>query len=57
MPKEATVKMNTVCPQCYTETGFSIVMADENEVFRCPKNANHKYRKNDDGFLEKAEKW
>ncbi|MEM0372907.1 MAG: hypothetical protein QXO69_03685 [archaeon] len=57
MPRESTVKMNTVCPQCYTETGFSIVMKNENDLFQCPKNASHKYRKNEDGFLERTEKW
>ena len=57
MPKKATVKMNAICPGCYANTGFSIVMQEENEIYKCPKDSDHKYKKNSEGFLEKTNTW
>ena len=59
MPKGCTMKMNKVCPACYSDTGYSIVLdeTDPNGVFKCPNNAQHKYKLSEDGFLERVEGW
>ena len=57
MPKESTMKMNKVCPACYADTGYSIVLDEDKDVLKCPKNASHKYKMNEDGFLERVEGW
>ena len=54
---ETTVKINKVCPHCYSETGYSIVMAMENNRWYCPKNARHQFTENEDGFLEIIKTW
>lgn len=57
MPKDATVKVNAVCPACYSQTGHSIVMGMEKGVYHCPQNPQHKYKRGQDGFLERTEAW
>ena len=54
---ESTVKINKVCPMCFSEKGFSIVLTQEKERFFCPKDARHEFRLNKDGFLEIVKRW
>jgi ribosomal protein S27AE len=44
--------MKPVCPRCYTDTGFSVVMSEEKGVYYCPKNGQHRFKESKDGFLE-----
>ena len=57
MRKEATVKINAVCPGCYSNAGHSVVMQEENGVYKCPKDPRHKYKRSEDGMLERTESW
>ncbi len=57
MAKNPTVKYNVVCPACYAETGYSIVMREENGIYYCPNNPSHKYKLDENGFLVKTESW
>ncbi len=52
-----TVKINTICPGCFAETGHSIVMQEKEGIYYCPKNPEHRYKRNADGFLEKTDSW
>lgn len=54
---ECTVKINKVCPMCFSEKGFSIVLAEEKEKFFCPKDARHQFKLDKDGFLEISKTW
>ncbi|MBI1973562.1 hypothetical protein HYS54_02000 [Candidatus Micrarchaeota archaeon] len=47
------MKMKDTCPTCFSETGFSVVMSDEKGIYYCPKNAQHRFKKNNDGFFER----
>ncbi|MFH0986628.1 MAG: hypothetical protein V1911_01120 [Candidatus Micrarchaeota archaeon] len=53
----ATVKMNEVCPGCYSMSGSSIVMKEDNGKFQCPNERAHLYKKNEEGFMERVESW
>ena len=52
-----TVKINTICPACFAETGQSIVMQEKEGIYYCPQNPEHRFKRNSDGFLEKTDSW
>lgn len=54
---ESTVKVNKVCPRCFSERGLSVVMVDEKDKYFCPKDARHQFKINKDGFLEIVKTW
>ena len=57
MEKGSTVKINKVCPRCFSERGFSVVLIDEKEKYFCPKDARHQFKANKEGFLEIVKTW
>jgi len=58
MVKEPTVKINKICPTCFAETGYSIVLEENDRgILTCPRNPQHKFKVNKEGFLEKTEAW
>ena len=50
-----TVNIHTICPGCYAQTGNSIVMTVTGELFNCPDNSMHRYKFDENGFLEKTQ--
>ena len=52
-----TVKINTICPGCFSQLGHSVVMQEKEGIYLCPHNTEHKYKKNKEGFFEKTELW
>ena len=51
------MKINTICPGCFSQTGHSVVMEEKEGIYHCPRNLDHKYKRSTDGFLEKTESW
>ncbi len=45
------MKLKDVCPKCFAATGFSICMEEEKNIYFCPKNATHRFKKDKDGFF------
>jgi|GEM_PF-1292265 len=54
---QGRIKINTICPACFAETGQSIVMEEKNGIWYCPRNPEHRYKKNKQDFLEKTDSW
>ena len=52
-----TVKINTICPGCFAESGHSVVMQEKEGIYFCPLDSSHKFKRNNEGFLEKTESW
>ena len=55
--EKGIIKINTICPSCFAEAGHSVVMQEKEGIYFCPRNTEHKYKRNNDGFLEKTELW
>lgn len=51
-----TLKYKSPCPDCFAQSGHSIVMEEKEEgVFQCPKNRQHKYTRDEEtGFWNLA---
>ncbi|MBS3060489.1 MAG: hypothetical protein J4432_03185 [DPANN group archaeon] len=46
-----------ICPRCFQTHGASVVLQDEKGVFFCTEEPQHKYKKNEQGFLEFYKDW
>ena len=47
------MRMKDTCPACFSEIGFSVVMHEEKGIYFCPKDAQHRFKKTNDGFFER----
>lgn len=50
----ATTDKKEACPRCFAETGQSVVLKKEGEEYVCPKNPEHRFKREGD-FLVKIE--
>ncbi len=50
----ATMEKKEVCPRCFSESGQSIELKKEDDIYKCPNNPNHKFKRKGQ-FLEKVD--
>lgn len=49
---ESTLRINKVCPRCFSEKGNSIVMFEDKGNWLCPKDSRHVFKMDKDGFMQ-----
>lgn len=47
--------MRKPCPECFSATGYSIVLNEDGDNYTCPKNFKHRYKKDKEGDLQPLE--
>ncbi len=48
------MEMRKVCPICFSERGFSVVLEKRDELYLCPYEKSHVFRLDDKGNLIKT---
>lgn len=49
-----TLQHKSPCPECFGESGHSIVMKEDRPgIWQCPNHRDHRFKKDDDGFWVK----
>ena len=48
---DLNMKLYDICPRCFSERGFSIKLENERDVFFCPKDSQHRFKKDDNGYF------